>query len=714
MLPILIVFLPFALAVISYGIGRKSEKLRDGFVLLSAFAELILVGGLFALALLQLDAEMTVSQTVWLRVGIPCVFNDGLSFQTDGFRAVYALVAAFMWAFTTLFSRQYFEEERENLSRYYLFVLMTLGATEGVMLSGDLVTTFLFFEILSLTSCTWVMHEETPGALRAGYTYLFIAVIGGLVCFMGMALLQHTVGTLSFDLLPGAVAALNGEHQGTLVLAGLLILFGYGCKAGMFPVHVWLPKAHPVAPAPASALLSGILTKVGIYGILMTTLSVLLTDVVYGWIVLILGTITMALGAVLALFSVNLKRTLACSSMSQIGFILIGIAMTVLLTAAGDEEGAEVALSGAMLHMVNHSMLKLSLFCAAGAVVMNIHALDLDTIRGFGRNKTTLKTAFFLGLLGISGVPLFNGYASKTLLHESITAGIHFHIPGAGLLHGIEWIFLVSGGCTFCYMLKLFICVFVEKNLDPALQEKYDKKLPCMTPGSTIAVLGSSLLFVILGQKAVFGRLARFMTGKPEALLEFHPLSWECVSGGLISLGIGACLYLFLIRKLFLRQGHYVNLWPSWLDLEDLFYRPLLTSWLPFVFGSILGLFGKNRLSAPFAKGITLLAGKAASLFGENRLLRPVARFSMFLYAVLGRAFSDSMDFLVILSRKTFVREKKAAGSSARKRNALTKQLQKTVRTLEPVVGNFTFALMLSCAGIVAVLVPLLLYVLRM
>ena len=142
----------------------------------------------------------------------------------------------------------------------------------------------------------------------------------------------------------------------------------------MFPVHVWLPKAHPVAPAPASALLSGVLTKVGIYGILMTTVEVFLENALFGWIVLILGTITMFLGALLALFSVNLKRTLACSSMSQIGFILTGIGMTVLLTAqgAGEASGgtivggfsslghhAAMAMSGTMLHMVNHSMLKL-------------------------------------------------------------------------------------------------------------------------------------------------------------------------------------------------------------------------------------------------------------------------------------------------------------------------------------------------------------------
>ena len=152
-------------------------------------------------------------------------------------------------------------------------------------------------------------------------------------------------------------------------------------------------------------------------------------------------------------------------------------------------------MSGTMLHMVNHSMLKLCLFCAAGVVVMNIEALDLNKIRGFGRNKTLLKIAFFLGLVGISGVPLFNGYASKTLLHEAITSGIHeagegaaITLAGAHYLHVIEWIFLISGGCTFAYMLKLFICVFVEKNKDPGRQERYDRAGSDMNMGSTIVV----------------------------------------------------------------------------------------------------------------------------------------------------------------------------------------------------------------------------------
>ena len=244
----------------------------------------------------------------------------GLHFTVDGFRIVYALIALWMWALTSLFSFEYFKHEPEHLKRYAFFTLLTFLATEGVMFSADLMTTFVFFEILSMTSFVWVIHEQTPEAIRAAKTYFFIAVIGGLVLVMGLTLLHMTIGTLRYSELHDAIAA--SDQTGTLYAAGLCILLGFGAKAGMFPVHIWLPKSHPVAPSPASALLSGILTKVGIFGVLMTAVPGFLGNgtlaLGFGLIVLLAGTITMALGALLALFSVNLKRTLACSSMSQL------------------------------------------------------------------------------------------------------------------------------------------------------------------------------------------------------------------------------------------------------------------------------------------------------------------------------------------------------------------------------------------------------------
>ena len=256
-------FGPMAMALVCYLIGRRSKDARNIAVGLTGIAA-------FAGCLLLWRGEITF---VWNGF---CGLR--LHMRADGFRSLYATVAAFMWMMTGLFSPEYFAHYH-NRNRYYFFNLMTLGATLGVFLSDDLYTTLIFFEVMSLTSYTWVAHEETPGAMKAAGTYLAVAVIGGLTTLMGLFMLYHELGTLSFD---GIRAALGeGEPSGTIVAAAWLTLFGFAAKAGMFPLHIWLPKAHPVAPAPASALLSGILTKSGVFGLLVVATRILPGNAVF-------------------------------------------------------------------------------------------------------------------------------------------------------------------------------------------------------------------------------------------------------------------------------------------------------------------------------------------------------------------------------------------------------------------------------------------------
>ena len=608
------------------------------------------------------------------------ILIGGLQFTADGFRIVYGLIALWMWALTTLFSFEYFEHEKKHLKRYWVFTIITFIATEGVMFSATLMTSFIFFEILSLTSFTWVIHEETPEAIRAAKTYFFIAIIGGLILFMGLAMMAFTVGTPDYDHLREAIAL--SEHPKMTFAAGICIIIGFGAKAGMFPLHIWLPKSHPVAPSPASALLSGILTKVGIFGILMTAVPGFLGDGTFGMIILILGTVTMALGAVIALFSVNLKRTLACSSMSQIGFILVGIGTLVLISALGGAEGGagelsheamELAHSGLALHMVNHSLIKLTLFMAAGVFVMRLHMLDLNDIRGYGRGKPLLLIPFAFGALGISGIPFFNGYLSKTLLHEGLVAareslaeaageGLAAVLPmsagsAASLLHVIEWIFLISGGCTFAYMLKLFICIFIEKN--PGRKPVSGKAVPCMNGLSSATLLVSSLLMPLLGVPAVSGRLAALMTGE-ETFAHFHAFSLTNLKGGAVSLLIGALIYLVVVRKLLMTEGRYVNRWPEKLDLEDLVYRPLLLVVLPAIGGAFA------RLAAMLPDGI------------------------------------------IIWMRRTILRERRRVTEQIHPSQFRISR-RKVEQAAAPVVINFSFAIMMTCLGILIVLGMILL-----
>ena len=236
------VFFPMAGGIISYIMGRYNKKIRDYF---ADGVTVITFGVLLYLLLNVLSGRLPSGGADALTFTIPEICGAGLHFKLDGFRALYGTIAAFMWMISTVYSREYFAHYR-NRNRYYLFLLLTLGATLGVFLSDDFVTTFVFFEIMSFTSYVWVAQEENRPSLKAAATYLAVAVIGGLVMLMGIFLLQYHLGTVMIgDLL---TAAADFGDRRLLYIAGGCILFGFGAKAGAFPLHIWLPKAHPVAP----------------------------------------------------------------------------------------------------------------------------------------------------------------------------------------------------------------------------------------------------------------------------------------------------------------------------------------------------------------------------------------------------------------------------------------------------------------------------------
>lgn len=633
---LILVALPFLAAIPAYALGRR--KMILGYaVLISA------TGILTAMACLLLALGQEAS------LKLPAVLGLGLSLKADGFRALYAAVACFMWLMTSLFTPDYMAHGHHQ-ARYCLFTLLTMGATVGVFLSDDLITAFVFFEIMSFTSYCWVAHEETPGAMRAAQTYLAIAIFGGMAMLMGLMMLQARIGTLRFDDLNKAAHEISRNE---LYLPGALILAGFGAKAGMFPLHVWLPKAHPVAPAPASALLSGILTKVGIFGILILSSRLFFGDRLWGNLLLALGLINMLLGALLALFSVDLKRTLACSSMSQIGFILFGIGMQGLL---GDHNA--LAAQGTVLHMLNHSLIKLLLFMSAGVVYLNVHHLNLNDIQGFGRRKWGLMACFLIGAASISGIPLFSGYASKTLLHESLLEYVaHLEHLGENALpyQAAEWLFLITGGLTFCYMLKLFIAVFVRKH--PTRQSEFDAMGRSMRPMSGIALGGSALLLFVLGlyPEGALTRLANlsmhFLSAhEPEHAVQY--LTGANLLGGAKSLLIGVVLYLLVVQKWLMVPDEtgclkYVNRWPAWLDMEEKLYRPLV------------------RLLIKLSMLVSIPLGAIERLYP---LLSSVFTF-------ISRTAEETVDGFTLLMMHTLYRQKKERPSTV------------------PVGNRFTFAL---------------------
>ncbi len=689
-----LVFFPFLAGLLIFGVESRRRGAgkygsgvgigRSAHVLAVLFAAAELLLAVFLAVLFYLRSGMMLlneggaGAEAVMRLALPEVCGFGLYFEMDGFRLIYSLVTVFAWLMATICSGEYFEGHR-NVGRFYLFLLATQGATLGVFLSADLLTLFLFFEIMSLASCVWVAQEETREALRAAETYLAIAVIGGLAVLMGLFLVYYVAGEwgvytpgspLYFEELGELYrtvreAELTGLPSGPwaspafsagpslsvspaealesarvsarlLRAAGLCMLVGFGAKAGAFPLHIWLPKAHSEAPAPASALLSGILTKTGIFGILILSCRLFWHEAGWGSLMLAVGVLTMLTGALLALFSVHLKRALACSSVSQIGFILMGVGMQGLL---GAENAA--AVHGTLLHMVNHSLIKLVLFLAAGVIYKNTHTLDLNGIRGFGRKKPLLMGAFLTGALALCGIPFFGGYVSKTLLHEAIAA-----YGGGGFMRAVEWAFLFSGGLTLAYMTKLFVAVFVEKNADAALQARYDgvswgegesaapdgvflregesaardgggvrhPQKPVRryrNRAAAFALAESAFVLLVWGlfphslmdRAAGLGQGFFGLTGKGEVVNYF---SLENLRGAAISAGIGVFVYLFFVRGVLMKkyralaaarlssqessmaeQGAkiYRDLWPRRLDLENLLYRPLLLRILPALFG---------------------------------------------------------------------------------------------------------------------------------
>ncbi len=677
MMIFLTVFIPFAFAFVCKLVGRKDEE-RCALVSTLCCA--------LTLVLSVLCAVFLYGESI----KIPIL---GFSFSFGGFHAVYAIVSSFMWTASALLSHQYFKGHH-NKSRYNFFLLLTLGATMGVFLSADLLTTFVFFEIMSFTSYVWVVQEQTDEAMAAGKTYITIAALGGMVALMGLFLLYSVTGTLEMDALYGAVSAAGKSTK--LYISAFCLLFGFGAKAGMFPLHIWLPKAHPVAPAPASALLSGVLTKAGVFGILVITGHILREDKIWGYTLLALAAITMVLGAVLAVFSINLKRTLACSSLSQIGFILTGVSMITLL----GEENA-LAANGTFLYMINHSVVKLVLFLAAGAIYMSAHTLDLNKLRGFGRGKPFLAVIFLIGACSLAGIPGFCGYISKTLVHESIVE--YAHHAGA-LITAVEWLFLFSGGLTAAYMTKLFVAIFIEKG-------KGEEKKMKLTLPSKLALIFAAIPLIVLGvfPHALSEKITETMLPLANGHAFHHAveyLAWVNLKGVLISLSIGALVYFGFIRTVLIKKKDgkktYICPWSDKISIENLVYGPV-------------------------CKGIIAAFGFILSFF--DKLPEWIISAFVFVLSVICRAADDVTDAVVLLLRKTVFRDSReekivhkhriayAVGSvvdkikakkghpNAKKFSSVTETV---TRTSKRITGNFSFALLMACIGICSILLMLI------
>lgn len=635
------VLFPFVLFVVFWFVSRvKTREKKKACALIMILAGAVELAAALSLVICDLRGiPVDVCD-------IPGVGGLGLHFMYSGFRGIFGVLTAFAWFVTALFSYENMKNDT-NVIKYDLFNLLTLGATMGIFYAADLFTLFFFFEIMSFTSFVWVAHRQTREALYAAGTYLGIAIAGGMAILMGLFMVYRCLGTLSFDgMYENAVAVMGSGSKASVtwmfVAAGCMFV-GFGAKAGAFPVHVWLPQSYTEAPAPATALLSAILSKTGIFGILLVTLDVIPMQGTWGVFILMVGIVTMVLGGIRGVMSSNFKTTLAYSSMSQIGFILTGVGMQSLLAeylmgVAGTGQTGELigavgtgsidretiaeitkvfgmAVNGTCLHMLNHSLVKLVLFMVAGVIFMQVGSYELNQVRGFGRKKPFLLVVFLLAAAGVGGIPFLNGYVSKTLLHESIAEYGALLSLAAGspmesmlsatsaMMKVVEGLFLFSGGLTVAYMTKLFVVLFVEKNGDKKVQEAYEAKKDYASVSGKIAIAVCALPIPLIGALpdyvakpvAEYG-LVRF--GLSELLEHqqdnIHYYSLKNLSGALISIAVGVVVYFLVVRMMMLRgvfsqkkEEGYRDIFPKWLNMEKYVYRAVFYTAVPFVLGII-------------------------------------------------------------------------------------------------------------------------------
>ena len=589
----ILILLPIAAALVCYFAGKYEEK-RQG-VSVKNILSIVFSAAEFAIAMYAVISAFNGSYAV---LELSWFMGIGISFEINEFKALFVMLAVAIWLVTVIFCAGYFKDKKSS-AKFYMFMFFTEAATMAVFMSADLLTTFTFFEIMSFTSWAFVNIDDTKKAREAASSYLTFAVIGGLVMLFGVIMLYYKTGTVNMAELEDAVKVYG--HKKEIYIAGGCLLFGFGAKAGMFPLHTWLPKTYTNAPVPGTALLSSILTKTGIFGVIIITSKLFINDYKWGVAVLMLGTATMLIGGILGVFSINLIRTLACSSMSQIGFIFAGIGMMSIL----GEDNA-LAVRGALLHMFNHSLFKIALFTVAGVIAIHKSDLDLNEIRGFGRNKPVLKIVFIISGLGISGVPFLNGYISKTLIHESIVEYTNIAAGGTAydMFKTVEWIFLISGGLTLAYMTKLYIAIFAEK---PVISENNLKIKSAKTkaikneskkadnsyagvPVKVILIILSCIM-VILGTLPYFtmDKLADLAQGflgvsKAEGVNYFSAANIE---GAFISITIGILVYAVVVRLLLMRKTKnaakiYIDAFPGWLSIEDEIYEPVLMHFMTF------------------------------------------------------------------------------------------------------------------------------------
>ncbi len=370
-----------------------------------------------------------------------------ISLRVDDISRLFAALTAAVWLLVGIYSVAYMSHEEEE-HRFFGYYLMVVGVLMALNFSANLITLYVFYELMTLTSLPLVLHERSREAVRAGLKYLFYSVAGAFLALFGIFFVAGVSADLTFT--AGGILsdeALAGK-EGLLLVSAFCMIVGFGTKAGMFPLHGWLPTAHPVAPASASAVLSGLITKAGVLAILRVVYYVIGPDRLRGtwvqtvWILLTLVTVFM--GSLLAYREPVMKKRLAYSTVSQVSYVLFGLS---LLNPVG--------FVGALIHVVFHSVIKHALFLTAGAIIVTTGWTRVEQMRGLGTVMPKTLTCYTIASLALIGIPPASGFVSKWYLASGALSS------GTGVFSWVgPAVLLVSALLTAGYLLPLTITGF--------------------------------------------------------------------------------------------------------------------------------------------------------------------------------------------------------------------------------------------------------------
>ncbi|WP_304507280.1 complex I subunit 5 family protein [Anaerotignum sp.] len=460
------VILPFIAGIIIGFI--KNEKQRNMMVFITLAVELALV-----VYFMMTGGDLTVwHMTQRLTI----------AYHIDGIAKYFACIISIIWLLAAIFSMEYIKHEHKQ-ARFFMFYVMSLGTLISLCFSANMITMYLSYEFMTLLTFPLVIHSQEVQAVRAGMKYLGYSIFGAGLGLLGFFFLNTYCVTTTFA--PGGTLdfVLARGNENLLLLVFFLMVVGFGCKAGMFPLHAWLPTAHPVAPAPASAVLSGIITKGGVICIIRVTFYLFGADFIRGsWAqttLLILTLITIFMGSMLAYKENLLKKRLAYSTVSQVSYVLFGL---MLLTPVG--------FAGALLQVAFHAVGKNILFLSAGAMIYKKGTTFVNQLRGVGKEMPIVMWCFAIAALSLVGIPPTGGFVSKWFLAQGALSSS----LGALAIVGVA-VLMVSALLTAGYLLSIVIDGFFPgKDFD---YEALEKKEPNYLMTMPLVILTISV--VLLG-----------------------------------------------------------------------------------------------------------------------------------------------------------------------------------------------------------------------